>query len=365
MAATGGEPQVRQVWAHNVVQEFHLISMVVEQGKHRFASIDTEFPGFVYKANDGLDFWTKQWDTLRLNVDNLRLIQFGLALADENGNPPPGCGVWQFNFTFDASRDARSESSMKLLRDAGCDFEKHRDQGICPYAFGEMLTTSGLVLNENMNWISFHGGYDFAYLVKALTGGLALPARVGDMLNYVDLFFPRRCDMKFFLRDMFRGSLSSLASQMRVASTSLHQAGADAIVTRAAFFRLDSDLRRRAFDARDKEVGLLNGLGADTMQGVDPVVAHQKNSFSQSNWRDARNEWMGQNMYAMDRTRGAWTSYTRQPYYQDSGQELGSSWARQDWVSWPTAESWGTEGVWAVQTVSGDQRVPLQAAMVF
>jgi len=94
MAATGGEPQVRQVWAHNVVQEFHLISMVVEQGKHRFASIDTEFPGFVYKANDGLDFWTKQWDTLRLNVDNLRLIQFGLALADENGNPPPGlaCG---------------------------------------------------------------------------------------------------------------------------------------------------------------------------------------------------------------------------------------------------------------------------------
>merc|ERR1711939_405518 len=110
---------------------------------------------------------------------------------------------------------------------------------------------------------------------------------------------------------MFRGSLSSLATQMRVASTSLHQAGADAIVTRAAFFRLDSDLRRRAFDARDKEVGLLNGLGADTMQGVDPVVAHQKNSFSQSNWQQARNEWMGQNMYAMDRTRGAWTAYNR------------------------------------------------------
>ena len=34
------------------------------------------------------------------------------------------------------------------------------------------------------------------------------------------------------------------------------KAGADAIVTRAAFFRLDSDLRRRAFDARDKEVRL-------------------------------------------------------------------------------------------------------------
>jgi CCR4-NOT transcription complex subunit 7/8 len=368
MAATGAEPQVRQVWAHNVVQEFHLISMVVEQGKHRFASIDTEFPGFVYKANDGLDFWTKQWDTLRLNVDNLRLIQFGLAIADENGNPPPGCGVWQFNFTFDASRDARSESSMKLLRESGCDFDKHRDEGICPFTFGEMLTASGLVLNENMKWISFHGGYDFAYLVKALTGGQALPARVGDMLNYVDLFFPCRCDMKFLLREMFRGSLQSLATQMRVAFSSLHQAGSDALVTRAAFFRLDPDLRRRAFDGRDKEVGLLNGLGADTIQGVDPVVAHQKNSFSSSVWRDARQEWIGPAFTGgmQDRSRGGWTAYPRS-YYEEAAQELSSTWTRQEWVSWPTAESWGVSpGVWTLQTISGDQRVPQhQAAMVF
>jgi CCR4-NOT transcription complex subunit 7/8 len=360
MAATGSESQVRQVWAHNVVQEFHLISMVVEQGKHRYGSIDTEFPGFVYKANDGLDFWTKQWDTLRLNVDNLRLIQFGLALADENGNPPPGCGVWQFNFTFDASRDARSESSMKLLREAGCDFDKHRDEGICPFAFGEMLQASGLVCNENMNWISFHGGYDFAYLVKALTGGLALPARVGDMLNYVDLFFPCRCDMKYLLREMFRGSLQSLATQMRVASSSLHQAGSDALVTRAAFFRLDSDVRRRAFDARDKEVGLLNGLGADTLQGVDPVVAlEKKKNFSEAMWRDARQEWMGPNWRIDSRQMGTWTAY-RPAYYQEGGQELGSSWTRQDWVSWTPAESWASgETLWAVQAPAG-ARVPVQ-----
>merc|ERR1719375_2851689 len=147
---------------------------------------------------------------------------------------------------------------------------------------------------------------------------------------------------------------------MRVASslvgpsgpTKLHQAGADAIVTRAAFFRLDPDLRRRAFDARDAEVGLLNGLGADTIQGVDPVVAHQKRNFSESMWRDARQEWMGPNLNGIrERNRGTWTAYARQPYYEatEQGQELGSAWTRQDWVSWPTAESWGSETVWTVQ----------------
>jgi hypothetical protein len=222
-----------------------------------------------------------------------------------------------------------------------------------------------------MKWISFHGGYDFAYLVKALTGGLALPARVGDMLNYVDLFFPCRCDIKYLLREMFRGSLSSLASQMRVASGSLHQAGSDALVTRTAFFGLDSDLRRRAFDAREKEVGLLNGLGADTIQGVDPVVAHHNRNFSESMWRDARQEWVGPAFNGgmhHDRARGAWTAYIpRQPYYAEEGQgqELGSGWTRQDWVSWPTTESWASEGVWTVQTQSGDRVRMHQAAMVF
>lgn len=256
---------------------------------------------------------------------------------------------------------------MKLLREAGCDFDKHRDEGICPYAFGEMLQASGLVLNENMKWISFHGGYDFAYLVKALTGGVALPARVGDMLNYVDLFFPCRCDLKYLLREMFRGSLERLATQMRVGATSLHQAGSDALITRAAFFRLDPDLRRRAFDAREKEAGLLNGLGADTLQGVDPVVAHHKKSFSESMWRDARQEWMGPTNYAAvnhNGSRGTWTAYPRQAYYEDQGQELGSSWTRQDWVSWPTTESWGGDTLWTVATPSGDQRVPVQT-MVF
>lgn len=35
--------------------------------------------------------------------------------------------------------------------------------------FGELLTSSGLVLLDEVKWISFHSGYDFGYLLKLLT----------------------------------------------------------------------------------------------------------------------------------------------------------------------------------------------------
>lgn len=40
------------------------------------------------------------YQTLRCNVDMLRLIQLGLTFADEAGNVPEGCPTWQFNFQF-------------------------------------------------------------------------------------------------------------------------------------------------------------------------------------------------------------------------------------------------------------------------
>ena len=39
------------------------------------------------------------YQTLRCNVDMLKIIQLGITLADEDGNMPDIC-TWQFNFQF-------------------------------------------------------------------------------------------------------------------------------------------------------------------------------------------------------------------------------------------------------------------------
>jgi len=39
------------------------------------------------------------YQTMRCNVDILRLIQLGVTLSDEDGNLPDAC-TWQFNFKF-------------------------------------------------------------------------------------------------------------------------------------------------------------------------------------------------------------------------------------------------------------------------
>ncbi len=52
------------------------------------------------------------------------------------------------------------------LQNSGIQFEKHEQEGIDPIAFAELMLISGLVLMENVKWLSFHSGYDFGYLVK-------------------------------------------------------------------------------------------------------------------------------------------------------------------------------------------------------
>jgi CCR4-NOT transcription complex subunit 7/8 len=37
------------------------------------------------------------------------------------------------------------------------------------------LISSGLIFNEDLKWIAFHGSFDFAYLMKLLIGTENLP----------------------------------------------------------------------------------------------------------------------------------------------------------------------------------------------
>jgi CCR4-NOT transcription complex subunit 7/8 len=64
-------------------------------------SQDTEFPGVVARPignfRTSADY---HYQTLRCNVDLLKIIQLGISFADENGHLPKDVCTWQFNFKF-------------------------------------------------------------------------------------------------------------------------------------------------------------------------------------------------------------------------------------------------------------------------
>lgn len=52
--------------------------------------------------------------------------------------------------------DMYAQDSIDLLNRAGIQFKRHEEEGIDVGDFAELLITSGLVLNEDVKWLSFH-----------------------------------------------------------------------------------------------------------------------------------------------------------------------------------------------------------------
>ena len=67
----------------------------------RRAPQDTEFPGVVARPIGAFKTSSDyHYQTMRCNVDLLKIIQVGLTIADEDGNYPQDVSTWQFNFHF-------------------------------------------------------------------------------------------------------------------------------------------------------------------------------------------------------------------------------------------------------------------------
>ena len=49
-----------------------------------------------------------------------------------------------------------AQESIDLLQKSGIQFPVHDDEGIEPFEFAELITTSGVVLMDDVKWISFH-----------------------------------------------------------------------------------------------------------------------------------------------------------------------------------------------------------------
>lgn len=260
--------RVREVWQDNLEDEVRLIRQVVDE--FSYVAMDTEFPGVVARPLGTFrSSGEYHYQTLRLNVDALRLIQLGLTFSDANGRLPRVDGelcVWQFNFReFSPRDDLCAPDSIRLLEESGIDFAQNASRGVDARSFAVLLTTSGVVLNPRMRWITFHAGYDFGYLLKVLTGR-PLPARERDFFEALRVFFPTLYDIKYLMKfcQALHGGLNKLAELLDVARIGpQHQAGSDSLLTSHTFLKLQAT----HFPAGvEKHAGVLYGLGTDGAQ---------------------------------------------------------------------------------------------------
>jgi len=232
------------------------------------------------------DYAGYNYQTLRCNVDLTRAIQIGLTLSDEEGNKPEGICTWRFNFSFDAGSDLVSPELMERLRHQ-FDLEKHHAEGIQVGRFGELLMSSGLVLNEDIRWISFCGSqsfssnisdnrdtsnggeplalpfvnfsglYNFGHLLHLLTSQ-SLPDGVEGFYEALDLFFPSRCDIAKHIHQLPQLSSKDPSDPQR------RPLFCNANHLIEAFFRLPDSVRGTAFDRAEDVVedvkGASNGV---------------------------------------------------------------------------------------------------------
>jgi CCR4-NOT transcription complex subunit 7/8 len=251
------------VWQHNLVEEMH--NIIELSTRYKVISMDTEFPGVVVnQATDQNSVYRSGYSMMRDNVNLLKMIQLGICFTDEYGNVPDDghCGCWQFHFKFDLEKDLFCTDSIQLLIDSGMDFERHREEGIDPLFFGELLISSGMVFNDQLKWLAFHGGYDFGYLLKMIIN-CELPQDERMFFGLLNMHFPNIMDLKCMMRCIagLRGGLNQLASDLGINRLgSAHQAGSDCLLTSACYNRMMNVLYE--YDLSEYN-GILYGLGSD------------------------------------------------------------------------------------------------------
>ncbi|KAI1720981.1 CAF1 family ribonuclease domain-containing protein [Ditylenchus destructor] len=259
---------LHEVWTSNLEEEFEKLRSHIAD--YPYVAMDTEFPGIVFNPQG--DFRNKEQFNYRLiycNVNMLKVIQVGFTLVNSEGRLPPNNDIWQFNLHFDLQEDAYAADSIELLQIAGIDFAKHKKEGISMAAFGELLTSSGLIVDERINWITFHSCFDFGYLMKCILL-VNLPDDENEFFRIHNALFPTGFDIKMMLKQPgplaanLNGSLQDVANQLQVPRIGeQHQAGSDSLLTAMTFFRLKERFFGDCWDKVFRDVkGRMFGLGS-------------------------------------------------------------------------------------------------------
>lgn len=298
------DPRIKEVWKHNLAEEMAVLRDLVDD--YPYIAMDTEFPGIVARPVGA--FTTKadyHYQTLRCNVDLLKMIQLGITLFKPDGSLPtdaqtgqkpyasnlsPVC-TWQFNFQFDLEADMYAQNSTTMLKQAGLDFDKHKLHGIDPLKFGAFLITSGLVLDPEVKWISFHSGYDFGYLMRIMLNRM-LPDNEAEFHQLLDKHFPSLFDIKYIVKHVGnrntvnnnqdltpeanriiqiitqKSGLQDLANELNIQRVGIqHQAGSDSLLTGQVYFKMKEKIFGGTID-EEKYKGQVWGLNGQMPQSM-------------------------------------------------------------------------------------------------
>eukprot|EP01084_Bolivina_argentea_P060053 109711_1 len=249
------QSQIINIWSSNLNKAMTRIEDIIE--KYPYIAVDTEFPGVVARPVDSFRHWLGYgYRLVSDNVNMLKLIQLGLTFYNEKGETPLPYSTYQFNFQFNLSRDMFAPDSIQLLINSGIDFNKLKQDGIKHNKFAEIITMSGLVLNDDVRWICFHGSYDFAYLIKTLCSR-NLPLKESDFFYYLQKYFPFIYDLKVLLRNVHcikGGGLQKLANTLNIKRIGKnHMAGSDSLLTGNVFFKLRELYFEELMDEKKKD----------------------------------------------------------------------------------------------------------------
>lgn len=242
------------------------------------------------------------------------MIQLGITLFSPEGELPPATQetngpayinnlapapcTWQFNFQFSLEDDMYAQESTSMLAKAGIDFSLHEKNGIDPFDFGALLISSGLVLLDDVHWISFHSGYDFGYLMKIMLCK-PLPEHEAEFHNLLNTFFPSLYDIKYLMKHAGRNQsvndspltagaaqilanlgqksgLQDIADELGVKRVGIaHQAGSDSLVTGEIYWKMRQLVFNGGID-ETKYSGQIWGLN-----GQMPAMTYYSNPAAQ------------------------------------------------------------------------------------
>ena len=278
---------IKEVYEDNFLEEINKISILLEED-YTFIGMDTEFPGTVYNSKN----YTKKnfyYETLKININSLKLIQLGITLRNKKGEFPTKYPyyTWQFNFKFDLEKDTFSPKSIKLLKNAGINFEKLKQNGIDYKIFAIYLITSGLVLNTDIHWICFQGSYDFGYLLQLLINK-PLPETEDEFIELLNIYFPHYYDIRMLAKDKccLQGSLNKLAKRLIIdrGAGDAHQAGSDSYITIRIFYKLiKCGIINKDLLKKNKNILYGIGLGEDNEMFIKYMKKQEKENLKKKN----------------------------------------------------------------------------------